>query len=200
MSPRFARCRIAAAALLTLAVPLAGCRTQVLNLLLDFENRVLDRLNSLQTVDPRFLNLPPALMLPDGPTIGSDAAFIADIDAELALFDPNDFTLLGLSNDTPHFAVIRVSVDGVEQEFYVLDGETLLIAYPCVLTIQILSEEYYNLFDGELEAFHDYEQFAPPDVVFTNPLDFGCESAVIIVFDGDGTIFDDEFIVVPLAI
>lgn len=200
MTPRLARRHMAAAALIMLIVPLAGCRTQVLDLLLDFESRVLNRLNSLQTIDPRFLNLPPGLELPDGPTISGDAAFIDDIDADLDLFDPDDFTLLALSNDTPHFAVIRMSIDGVEQEFYVLDGESLLIAYPCVLTIQILSEEYYSLFDGELEAFHDHEQFVPPDVVFTNPLDFACESAVIIVFDGDGTIFDDEFIVVPLVI
>jgi len=65
------------------------------------------------------------------------------------------------------------------QGVYVYDGETLLLDYPCLAEIELLSEDDIDPLTGiVVDSFDLYE-------VYYNPEDFLCGDAVILPFEAE---------------
>lgn len=162
----------------------AGCNTDLAELLdeLDLEDVEIiigNAINTPQTQDPRFTT-PPADFGTRGHTIvlADDVIVVDDVSTDLAGADLPDITLLGFENITGFDIYIEYTVDGVLQSTLVLDGETLLLDYPCIFDLEILLEEDYDPVSGGF-----VQAFDLTGSVFLNPDDFLCGDAFIITFD-----------------
>jgi len=71
---------------------------------------------------------------------------------------------------------LTYAADGVIQEVFVFDSETLLLEYPCLDAVQLLTEEDYD-------AFGEFVQSFDLDTDYFNPEDFFCGDALILTLD-----------------
>ena len=161
-----------------------GCNTDLAELLDeldldDIEIIINNAINTPQVVDPRVGPLP-ADFGPRGNTIvlSDDAVFVDDVSTDLAGSNLPDITLLGFENITGFDIYIEYIVDGAPQSVFVLDGETVLLEYPCIFDLELLLEEDFDTFDGLF-----VQAFDLTGTFFLNPDDFFCGDAFIITFD-----------------
>ena len=73
---------------------------------------------------------------------------------------------------------IKYFADGELQGVYVYDGEALLLEYPCLTVIELLSEDDVDPNTGVL-----VDSFDLAGADFVNPDDFACGDAFILNFD-----------------
>ena len=89
-----------------------------------------------------------------------------------------DRTVLGFENDTGWDIYITYYADDEFQGVYVYDGEALLLEYPCLSVIELISEDDVDPYTGVL-----VDSFDLTGVDFFNPDDFFCGDAFILNFD-----------------
>lgn len=169
---------LAIAALAGLGV--TGCGVQVSDLLANLELRIISAVDRVQTQDPRTVALPPPIVnRGDTIVIREEAEVIISIREQLVVETLPDITLLGFENVTGFDIYLTYLADGVVQQVFVFNGETLLLEYPCLDSVQLLVEEDYNVFGEFVDSF---DLFAD----YFNPEDFFCGEALIITIDPFG--------------
>lgn len=177
------------AALATICcVGLAGCPSAddiediVDELDLDEIELVLNQqVGNIQVEDPRTLILPPELD-DDGDTIIIDnsVTIISDVQDDIIIEELPNVTVLGFENLVGFDSYIRYAVDSEVQGIFVFDGESLLLQYPCIDEVELLSEEHFDTLTGELVEAFDFS-----GAFFLNPEDFQCGDAFIFTFEED---------------
>ncbi|HPF37524.1 MAG TPA: hypothetical protein P5081_14945 [Phycisphaerae bacterium] len=161
-----------------------GCNTDLADLLDeldldDIEIIIGNAINQTQVVDPRFAT-PPSGFGSRGNTvvIEDDVVFVDDISTDLAGVNLPDITLLGFENITGWDIYLEYTVDGVLQSTLILDGETLLLDYPCIFDLELLLEEDYDPFTGDF-----IQAFDLTGSIFLEGQDYFCGDAFIITID-----------------
>jgi hypothetical protein len=133
----------------------------------------------VQTTDPRTATLPdPLVQQGDTIIINQEVNIIVDPAVDLVVEELPDETVLGIDNQTGFDMYIRYLADADLQGVYVYDGETLLLDYPCLGRIELLSED-----DIDPDTLLLVDSFDLTDSTFVNPDDFICGDALIITFD-----------------
>jgi hypothetical protein len=142
--------------------------------------RLANSVGNVQSTDPRAADLPDELTN-SGDTIfiDADVHVIVDIEQDLEIVDLPDSTVVGFDNTTGYDLYIRFLADGDLQGVYVYDGETLLLDYPCLDEIELLSEDDIDPFTGEV--FDSFDLFE----LYVNPDDFICGDALILPFEAE---------------
>ncbi|MCB9857538.1 MAG: hypothetical protein H6818_17795 [Phycisphaerales bacterium] len=171
--------------LVAFAIPLGtGCNTNLADLLDeldldDIEITINNAINRPQDVDPRVAPLPSDFG-PRGNTIiiADEVVFVDDVSTDLAGVSLPDITLLGFENITGWDIYLEYTVDGVLQSALVLDGETLLLDYPCIFDLELLLEEDYDPFTGDF-----IQAFDLTGSIFLEGDDYFCGDAFIITID-----------------
>ena len=127
-----------------------------------------DSVSTIQTVDPRSTPLPSGLTgQQETIIIHEDVIIITDISEDLVIETLPDITLLGFENLTGWDIFLEYAVDGEIQSVLVYDGETLLLEYPCLFSIELLEEQDFDPFTGEFVEIFDLS-----GSFFENPFDF----------------------------
>jgi len=140
--------------------------------------RLRSAVGTVQADDPRAVDLPEVLVdAGDTVIINQDVNVIINIEDELVVEELPDVTVLGFDNQTGFDLYLRYLADDESQGVYVYDGETLLLEYPCLTVVELLSEDDLDPLDGLL-----VDSFELTDVYF-NPDDFVCGDALVLVFD-----------------
>ena len=99
---------------------------------------------------------------------------------DLIVVDLPDWTGLSFENYTGWDLYITYYADGVWQDAYVYDGESLLLEYPCLSVIELVSEDDIDPYTGVL-----VDSFDLTGEDFFNPDDFICGDTFILSFDPD---------------
>jgi hypothetical protein len=135
--------------------------------------------NAVGLIQTRPQELPPVLVQ-EGDTILIDASatIIVNPAQDIALAELPDLTVLGFENDTDWDMYIKYYADGELQGIYVYQGEALLIQYPCLTEVALISEDDIDPATGGLVGSFD---LTGSD--FFNPDDFFCGDALILTFD-----------------
>ena len=94
------------------------------------------------------------------------------------IVDLPDWTGLSFENYTGWDLYITYYADGVWQDAYVYDGESLLLEYPCLDLIELVSEEDIDPYTGLV-----VDSFDLTGENFFNPDDFICGDTFILTFD-----------------
>jgi hypothetical protein len=146
----------------------------------DSAERLSGAVGIVQTTDPRYADLPDELVA-EGDTviIDADVDVIVDIEDDLTVIDLPDSTVVGFDNTTGFDLFIRFLADGQLQGVYVYDGETLLLDYPCLGEIVLLSEDDIDPFTGVVVDSYGLDE------VYLNPDDFLCGDAIIFPFEAE---------------
>lgn len=179
--------------LLRLTLPLTalalvgGCPDIELDdVLEEIELDLVSQVSPIQTVDPRFATPPVGLAeLQEQIIIQNNVQVITDVTQDLVVAVLPDITLVGFDNLTGDDLFVQYLADGDVQGILVFSGETLLLEYPCLIEIELLTEDHFDPFTGVLVESFDLE-----DGLFINPFDFDCGEAVIFTFDPFGVISD----------
>ncbi|HKQ48548.1 MAG TPA: hypothetical protein VJZ71_10800 [Phycisphaerae bacterium] len=142
----------------------------------DIEGLLINAVGDIQT---RPQELPPVLV-DQGDTIliDTDVIIIDDPSEDLFPEDLPNLTVLGFENDTDWDIYITYFADGELQGIYVYQGEALLLGYPCLEIVELISEDDIDPFTGEL-----VDSFDLTGADFFNPEDFLCGDALILTFD-----------------
>jgi hypothetical protein len=140
--------------------------------------RLAHSVGTVQTADPREAHLPDELAAGgDTIVINADVHVIVNIEQDLEVVDLPDSTVVGFDNQTGYDLYIRFRADGDVQGVYVYDGDTLLLDYPCLSEIELLSEDDIDPFTGDV--FDSFDLFE----IYVNPDDFICGDALILPFE-----------------
>lgn len=134
---------------------------------------------------------PATVVVPDGIEVilAPDVVIIDDIRQDIVIAELPDVTILGFENLTGFDGYYEFYAEDELQGVFVLDGETLLLEYPCLADVELISETYFDPLTGlEEDSFDIFDAF------FTNPLDFQCGDAFIFTFDADGIIAGAELL------
>ena len=94
------------------------------------------------------------------------------------IVDLPDWTGLSFENYTGWDLYITYYADGVWQDAYVYDGESLLLEYPCLDLIELVSEDDIDPITGLV-----VDSFDLTGENFFNPDDFLCGDTFILAFD-----------------
>lgn len=132
---------------------------------------------------------PATVVVPDGIDVILDPSvvIIDNVQQDIIITQLPDVTILGFENLTGFDGYYEFYAEDELQGVYVLDGETLLLEYPCLADVELISETYFDPLTGiEEDSFDIF------DGLFTNPLDFECGDAFIFTFDADGIIAGAE--------
>lgn len=123
--------------------------------------------------------LPPVL-IDRGDTIIIDSSVTIIVNPAVDIVPAHlpNLTVLGFENDTPWDIFIKYYADGILQGVFVYSGEALLLGYPCLSEVELISEDDIDPFTGELVASFDLFGF-----IYFNPEDFFCGEALILNFD-----------------
>lgn len=155
---------------------LGGCGSQFSIGDFDFAALLANSIGLLQT---RPQNLPPVLVdRGDTIVINSDVTIINNPAEDISYSDLPDLTVLGFENDTNGDFYIRYYADGYLQGIFVYQGEALLLAYPCLSIVELISEDDIDPFTGEL-----VNSFDLTGNEYFNPGDFFCGDALILNID-----------------
>jgi hypothetical protein len=154
-----------------------GCDVRFDDLLSNIELRLANSVDRLQSRDPRTIVLPPPIVdRGDTIIIQQNVEIIVSIREQLVVERLPDITLLGFENLTGFDIYLAYLADGVLQQVFVFEGETLLLEYPCLDAVQLLEEEDYDVFGRWVQSF-DLE------ADYFNPEDFFCGEALILTLD-----------------
>jgi hypothetical protein len=171
----------ATAVSIVMLVGLTGCPRISGDDLEDIADKIGDIIENIQDRDPRTVVLPPAAVQAGNTVvINNNVNVITDVRNDLIVDRLPNITLIGLENETGLDGLYTFYVDGVVQRVFVFDGEGLLLEYPCLDEIDLVSEEYFDPFTGE---FVDFFEIPEVDGLFLNGPDFICGDGVIFTFD-----------------
>lgn len=184
------KCAAGALACVAITLLTAGCPRNIDNAIDTIADRFDREFDVIQGSDPRSIVLPPAAIAAGNTVvIDADVQIITDVRADLVIEDLPDITIVGLENLTGLDLLVTYIVDDPfapsreEQTVFVFDGESLLLEYFCLDSIELVAEEYYDPFTGEfVVAFDTF----PPEGDFLNGQDFFCGEALIFSFEVDG--------------
>lgn len=128
---------------------------------------------------PQPQELPPVLV-DRGDTILIDASVTVIVNPaeDIVIAELPNLTVLGFENDTDWDMYIKYYADGELQGIYVYQGEALLLEYPCLDLVELISEDDIDPVTGEL-----VDSFDLTGSDFFNPDDFVCGDAFILNFD-----------------
>lgn len=171
----------------------AGCPSSddiedIIDELDDIEIEIEQNVNEIQTIIPADDDFPDVLIQDVGPDviiIEDNATIITDVQETIIIEELPDITIVGFENVTFFDAYYEYFVNGVYQAIFVFSGETLLIEYPCLDDIEIVSEQYFDIDTGLL-----VDSFELDGAVFFNPEDFGCGDAFIVSFSEEDIVVD----------
>lgn len=141
-----------------------------------FADLLIDAVGFIQS-RPQLL---PPVLVDRGDTIiiNADVTVIVNPAVDIPPARLPDLTVLAFENDTDWDIYIKYFADGELQGIYVYQGEALLLGYPCLEVVELISEDDIDPFTGEL-----VDSFDLTDYVFFNPEDFFCGDALIFNFD-----------------
>lgn len=123
--------------------------------------------------------LPPVLVdRGDTIIINADVTIIVNPAVDILPVELPDLTVLAFENDTDWDIYIKYYADGQLQGIYVYRGEALLLGYPCLSVVELISEDDIDPFTGEL-----VDSFNLLGFDYFNPEDFICGDALILNFD-----------------
>lgn len=153
----------------------AGCPSQIV----DAEYVAARLTSAVGVIQARPQTLPPVLVQ-EGDTILIDASvtIINDPVRDIVVVELPNRTVLGFENDTGWDIYIRYYADDELQGVYVYDGEALLLDYPCLDVIELISEDDVDPGTGLL-----VDSFDLTGDDYFNPDDFLCGDAFILNFD-----------------
>jgi hypothetical protein len=134
--------------------------------------------NAVGLIQTRQQELPPVLEGDHTILIDNSVTIINNPAQDIIVVELPNRTVLGFENDTGWDIYIQYFADNELQGVYVYDGEALLLDYPCLSVIELVSEDDVNPNTGELENWYD---LTGSD--FFNPDDFLCGDALILTFD-----------------
>lgn len=143
---------------------------------IDVAGRLTGAVGVIQTRPPE---LPPTLIdRGDTIIIDNSVTIIVDPVTDIEIINLPNRTVLGFENDTGWDIYIEYFADDIFQSVYVYDGEALLLEYPCLTDIELITEEDIDPFTGEVVDWFDLS-----GTFFFNPDDFLCGDAFILTFD-----------------
>jgi hypothetical protein len=155
-----------------------GCGMDLQVILADAVTELRNAAGTVQDTDPRDVALPDSLEQ-SGDTIIIDQSVnvIVNVEQDLTVAELPNSTVLGFDNQSGFDIYVRYLADGELQGVYVYDGETLLLDYPCLSDIELLSEDDIDPGTGVLvDSLELFE-------VYVNPDDFICGDALILPFE-----------------
>ncbi len=165
---------------------LVGCNLSVndQSVLVQDQTQIEAAVNQVQVQDPRTAALPPDVTTQgDVVVLDPQVVFVDSVPQDLVVTELPDITLLGIENQTTNDIFVRYEADGQEQGVFVYDGETLLLKYPCLTTLSLLSEDDFDTSSGVL-----VDTFDLTGIDYTNPADFICGDAFIVTLDPNNVI------------
>jgi hypothetical protein len=134
--------------------------------------------NAVGLIQTRPQELPPVLV-DQGDTIIIDASATIIVNPnDIIVSELPNLTVLGFENDTDWDIYIKYFADGELQGIFVYQGEALLIEYPCLDAVELISEDDIDPVTGGL-----VDSFDLTGSDFFNPNDFVCGDALILNFD-----------------
>lgn len=137
---------------------------------------LVDAVGLIQT---RPQELPPVLVdQGDSIIINTNVTIINNPAVDIVPAELPNLTVLGFENDTDWDIYIRYFADGELQGIYVYQGEALLLGYPCLDVVELISEDDIDPDTGQL-----VDSFDLTGADFFNPEDFFCGDALILNFD-----------------
>jgi hypothetical protein len=135
--------------------------------------------NAIGLIQTRGQELPQVLVdRGDTIIINTDVTIIVNPAVDIVYEELPNLTVLGFENATNWDVYIRYLADGDLQGIYVYQGEALLLEYPCLGTVELLSEDDIDPLTGEL-----VDSFDLTGIDYFNPEDFFCGDALILTFD-----------------
>jgi len=150
------------------------------DLLAELDVELNNSVDDIQTVDPREIELPPPIVnRGDTIIIEQEVEVIVNIQEQLVIEELPDITLLGLENLTGFDIYLTYFANGVLQEVFIFNGETLLLEYSCLDAVELSFEEDYDVFGLFVQSFE-------LEAIYFNPEDFFCGEALIITIDPFG--------------
>ena len=160
---------------------MGGCTINVAGLE-DAVSRLAQAVELVQINDPRDVELPDALVEIGGEVVlDSDVDVIVDIEEDLDVVYLPDSTVVGFDNQTGLDIYLQFYADDELQGVYVFDGETLLLDYPCLTSIELATEDDIDPVTGFI-----IDSFELSGTYF-NPDDFICGDAIIFPFEPAAT-------------
>jgi len=135
--------------------------------------------DAIDLIQSRPQELPPVLVQQgDTLVIDADVTIIVNPAEDIDVVELPNLTILGFENDTDWDMYIKYYADGVLQGIYVYQGEALLLEYPCLDLVELISEDDIDPVTGELVDSYDLLGYD-----YLNPDDFFCGDALILNFD-----------------
>ncbi len=149
-------------------------------------------LEVIQVEDPQFIALPEAaVQRGDVVEISPQVIQIASVD-ELTVNPLPGVTVLGFKNRSGFDIFFRYVADGEPQAVFVFDQETLVLQYPCLHTIEFLTQDEFEPVTG---VFVD--SFPVSLVVLSNPTAFRCGEAIVLRIETAGVVSSTQVIALP---
>lgn len=146
----------------------------------------------VQIEDPRFIALPDAaIQRGDIVSIDPDAIQITTVE-QLVVNPLPDMTVLALKSISGFDIFIRYIADGEPQAVFVYDNETLVLQYPCIRTLEFVTQDEFEPVTG---LFVD--TFPVSTELLNNPVNFTCGDAIVLAMDAEGVVPSTQ--VIPLT-
>jgi hypothetical protein len=143
------------------------------------DNIIARLTGAIGVIQTRPQTLPPVLTQQgDTVLIDNSVTIINNPAQDLVFAELPNRTILGFENDTGLDIYIEYFADDELQSVYVYDGGALLLEYPCLTVIELVSEDDVDPYTGEL-----VDSFDLAGADFVNPYDFACGDAFILNFD-----------------
>ena len=171
---------------------LGGCQISIQQSSLNNAETQLqnDTTGNFQSVDPRSGPVPSgAGALGDTVVLDPSVTVVTDVATDITPQAAPDLTVVGFDNRTTFDAYIRYAVNGVVQGVFVYDETTLLLDYPCIDTVELLSEDHFDPSSGVF-----VEGFDLTGTLFQRPVDFDCGDTFILTFDPEAITATTEVI------
>lgn len=144
----------------------------------DVFGRLLGAVDIVQTRSPREIVLPqPIVDQGDTIIINNEVTVITNVRQDLIVEDLPDSLVIGFENLTGYDIYVKYFVDGDTQGVYIYDGETLLLDYPCITVVDLVSEDDIDPDTGLL--VQSFDLFSTFELGF----DYDCGDALIITID-----------------
>lgn len=143
----------------------------------------------IQDDDPREIVLPEQI-IDNGDTIIIDnsVTVIVNPSVDIVVEELPDQLIVGFENLTGFDIYLKYLADGEEQGIFVFDGETLLLEYPCLAEIEMLSEDDIDPDTGVL--IQSFDLFS----IYEEGFDYECGDAFLITIDEDDVVGSVEAI------
>jgi hypothetical protein len=156
----------------------------------DIEFEFFSRVDRLQTRRPVDDDLPDVIIQRgDTIIIDNSVTIINNISTDVVIEELPNELLIAFENLTGYDVYLKYLADGLEQGVLVYDGETLLLEYPCLEIISLISEDDIDR-DSQLLV----QSFDLDGISYFLGEDFGCGDVLILTFTPDEIISDIDLI------